>query len=172
MNWLDLVILIILLAHLIPGFQQGFILQLAGLISIVLGFYCGYLYSPILAFEILKRWEINPIIVRAISFVLITLVVSQILILFFSAINKLFNLPVIGLVNKLAGALLGLVKGGIVVLIGITIMQTVSMEVVNQAVSQSGIAQWFIQLSPYFYGKVKEVIGLVLNQYIPPTFTI
>jgi membrane protein required for colicin V production len=165
MNWLDLVIAIILLSSLIPGYQQGVILQMAGLISIILGFYCAYLYSSLLAFEILKRTEFNPLIVRAISFIVIMLFVSQIITLIATGINKLFNLPVIGLANRLAGAAFGLIKGGVLVLIGITVMQHIPVVAVTQAVEQSQLAGWFIQLSPYFYQRVQEVVGIALDQY-------
>lgn len=165
MNWFDLIIIIILLAHLIPGYQQGLIVQLAGLIGIGLGIYCAYLYSPILGFEILKRWDFNPVVIRALSFIAIMLFTSQLIVLIALGINKLFSLPVIGLFNRLAGAILGLIKGGVLVLIGITILQTIPLGLFSQIVKQSELAGLLIRLSPCFYQKIKEVVGIALEQY-------
>lgn len=110
MNYLDIILIIIILLGLFRGFKNGFLLELASLLGLVAGIY-GAIHFSHHAVRILSGrvdWNENVIslVAFAVTFIVILLVVS----LLARVLTQVINLVMLGLVNKLLGALFGFLK--------------------------------------------------------------
>ncbi|MFY0602301.1 MAG: CvpA family protein [Flavobacteriaceae bacterium] len=110
MNIFDIVLAALLIYGFIKGFMKGLFVEVASLIAIVGGVW-GALHFSYFAASLLKQyvdWEENYISLTAfaITFIVIVIAVSSLGKLF----TKLADFAALGLVNKIAGGVFGLLK--------------------------------------------------------------
>src|SRR5690606_5903245 len=110
MNVVDLVLGLILLYGLVRGFFRGFIAELASLLAFIIGIYVAVYFSYIISDFIADKvtWNIQfvHLIGFAITFLIVVLIISIIAKVLTTAANFVF----LGIINKLLGAALGLIK--------------------------------------------------------------
>lgn len=115
MNWLDILILIILILSLIDGFKTGIVLQITGIVALIIGLlFTGTLASevfPYLSSIFSFSHRTMMIITYILSFIIIVLLVF--LIGYF--IDTFFKLPILNSVNRLLGAIFSALKWMIVI---------------------------------------------------------
>jgi len=114
MNTVDIVLGIFLLYGLVRGFFRGFLTELASLVGLVAGIY-GAIHFSYYAGEFLSQhvdWDIEIINLAslAITFLIIIFVVS----LVGKMLTKVADFAALGIVNKLLGAIFGLMKSAFV----------------------------------------------------------
>tara|TARA_B100001287_G_scaffold70393_1_gene58003 strand:+ start:11750 stop:12265 length:516 start_codon:yes stop_codon:yes gene_type:complete len=107
-NWLDIFFLVPILWGLITGFKKGLIAQVLGLASVVLGVWLGTQY-PEYVHPFLKD-KIDLQYLSIASFVLIFLIVVIAGALIIKLLEKLVNLVQLKFLNKIGGAILGVLK--------------------------------------------------------------
>ena len=114
MALIDIILGALLLFGLIRGFMKGFFVEVASLVALIAGVY-GAIHFSNFAAEFLDSsldWDekyIN-IVAFAITFVIIVLVIA----LAGKALTKLANFAALGILNKLAGGLFGVLKIGLI----------------------------------------------------------
>lgn len=110
MNTVDIILAVILLFGLIRGFFRGFFAELASLIAFIAGIYAAVYFSHILSDFLSERvtWNIQfvNLIAFAITFILVVFLIS----LAGKFLTKVANLAMLGILNKLIGAVFGLLK--------------------------------------------------------------
>jgi membrane protein required for colicin V production len=125
LNFIDYIILIILVLFLIQGYRKGIIISLASVAALVLGIYIAVHFSNYLDATLMehlhpsRKWL--PILSFAITFVVVVIVV----ILVAKLTEKLVDVVGMGFFNHLGGAALGLVKAVILISILIFIFNNV-----------------------------------------------
>lgn len=116
---LDFVLLIILFAFAGGGFAMGLINEVGNLVGTVIGAVAATNF-----FEKLASWVGTPFgmtenLIKIISFLLIFLVVNRLVVVIFHLINKVFDvlavIPFLKTINRLAGAVLGVITGGLII---------------------------------------------------------
>jgi len=109
-NGIDIVLGIFLLIGLIQGFRKGLIVELASLAGLVLGVFGAVHFSYIVANWLIDytNWNEQTIqlVAFAITFVGILILVS----LLAKAVTKLIGLIALGMINRLLGAVFGVLK--------------------------------------------------------------
>ena len=111
MNFFDVLIFGFLALFIINGFRKGFIISLASLAALILGIYLAVHFSNFVQDILQKNLHPSQTWLPILSFI-ITFVVVVILVLIVAKIaEKIMDVVGMGFINKLAGALLGLVKG-------------------------------------------------------------
>ena len=114
MNLLDLLILIPIVWGCIRGFSKGLILELTTLIGMILGVMAAFYFWKDLS-ELLSQYlTLGPSALKFISYALIFLIVLLLAWIIGKIITKVADLVMLGLLNKLLGAVFGLLKGVIV----------------------------------------------------------
>ena len=115
MNTVDIILSLVLLYGLVRGFFRGFLAELASLVGIVAGIYGAIHFSHFLGNFLSEHvdWKIQYInlISFAITFVLIVFLIS----LAGKMLTKIAAFAALGIVNKLLGAVFGLVKSAFIV---------------------------------------------------------
>lgn len=105
MNWLDWVLLILLLLAGLKGFQRGFVVELASLVALVLGIWAGVHVSD----RVAALLGIGPD-QRALAFLVTFLLVLIGVHLLAHVLTRLIDLAQLGLPNKLAGVGFGMLR--------------------------------------------------------------
>jgi len=110
MNFLDIIIILLLITGLIRGFLKGFIFEVAVLGAMFLGFYAGFRFAGNIEPWVVKTFSSSPIVTHYVSFFLIFLVVSTGIFFLAKLFEGLVNIAALGLFNKIAGAIFGILK--------------------------------------------------------------
>jgi membrane protein required for colicin V production len=110
MNYIDIVLIILLLAGAVRGFRKGFIFETAILGTLFLGMYAGFHFAYLLQPSLLKIGKINPHTISFISFLIIFLLVAVGIFFLARLFEGLVNIAALGIFNKILGALFGLFK--------------------------------------------------------------
>ena len=131
-TYLNLALIILYLAVVVIGYKNGLILQIVDLVYNILALFIGYFLAPILAshFPIVKLDEVYMALkLNVLMDTLIYMIIVFILLkLLYLIIKPLFGfvskIPLIGFVNDIGGALMGIVNATIVVLLFCMLLNT------------------------------------------------
>jgi len=104
----DLVIVIILIVAIVKGFKNGFVIELAALVGLVLGV-LGAIYFSYLAEEWLsKYWDFKYI--GAVAFLITFLVISIGINLLAKLVTEMIKLAALNFINRLVGGVFSMLK--------------------------------------------------------------
>lgn len=120
MTLLDVCILIVLALGALRGLFKGFVAQAVALISIFLGTWLAFRFSNMLAAELAPRFDAPEAAVQVVSFVIIVVLVIIVLWFVGKLIKGLVKIVLLGWVDRLLGAVFGILSASLVV--GILIM--------------------------------------------------
>lgn len=131
-TYLNLALIILYLAFVVIGYKNGLILQIVDLVYNILALFIGYFLAPILAshFPIVKLDEVYMALkLNVLMDTLIYMIIVFILLkLLYLIIKPMFGfvskIPLIGFVNDIGGALMGIVNATIVVLLFCMLLNT------------------------------------------------
>lgn len=131
-TYLNLALIILYLAFVVIGYKNGLILQIVDLVYNILALFIGYFLAPILAshFPIVKLDEVYMALkLNVLMDTLIYMIIVFILLkLLYLIIKPLFGfvskIPLLGFVNDIGGALMGIVNATIVVLLFCMLLNT------------------------------------------------
>ena len=110
MNWLDILLAVILLIGVVRGFLNGFVYEIANLGAFFLGLYCGFELAEMISPKVSELLEAGPSMVRYVSLFLVFLAIWIGVLLLSKLFEGLINVALMGVFNKIAGAVFGLLK--------------------------------------------------------------
>ncbi len=158
-NIFDILILIIFAVAIYFGARNGIIKQLCGLAGILLGVWAASQFG-----NQVGRWIGYESLPPALCFIIVFLAVVVILLLVASLTRKLVRVAGLGVVDRMGGALLGLVKYALVLSLALNLFVAVnnSLKLVDDAtMKQSRLVEPVRSLSnmlfPYLYD-LKEFV--------------
>ncbi|MDO8578236.1 MAG: CvpA family protein [Dehalococcoidales bacterium] len=161
-NWLDIVILVILVGSAFAGWRTGLIRSLLSLIGLVVGIKLAGLYylslAPRLSFVPDERAA------RIIAFVIVLAIVMLAALVLGWLLTKIVSSLTLGWLNGLGGMVFGLGMGAISV--GALLAIWVRFFGMNQAISDSGLARLLINQLAAFLALLPsefDVIRTFLN---------
>ena len=111
MNWLDFIILTIVALLAINGARKGFIISLASLIALALGIYIAVNFSNYLDSVLIENLNPSRKWLPILSFTITFLVVVIVVMIIAKALEKVVDLVGMGILNHIAGGILGFIKG-------------------------------------------------------------
>jgi len=156
-NSIDIVISIILIYGIIKGFYRGLFLEISSLIGLILGLYCAINFNPIISKYLKEFISIQENYISIISFIITLIIVVILLNLIAKSLTKLANAVALGLVNKIAGALFGLMKYFIICMVFVLVFDKINSTV--------KIVDELTILSSIFYPYIRYI-----NQELFPVF--
>lgn len=115
MSYLDIIFVVLFAWSAYKGFTKGFILQLATLAGLLLGIYGALKFSDYTAGFLSPKLDVNEQTLSIISFALTFIIILLAVILIGKLIEKFNEAIELGLVNKLLGVLLSMVKMGFII---------------------------------------------------------
>lgn len=128
MNYLDIVLAIFLTTGLITGIKNGFFVELASLVSMLLGIYIAIKFSYVTRAYLEAHHSWNPKTVQvaafAITFVAVIIGIS-LLAKFFTG---LANFASLGIFNKLIGGVFGVLRTILIISIALNLLQKINFD--------------------------------------------
>jgi len=129
MGILDIALLVLLILGLVRGFKRGFFVELASLVALIAGVYGAFHFSnyAVTFFEERVNWDENTInIVAFIStFIIIVLVIA----LAGKALTKIADFAMLGLFNKILGALFSGLKVAVILSVVLIVLEKMNANI-------------------------------------------
>lgn len=115
MNYVDIVLAVLLALGIYRGFKKGLIISIFGMLALFVGIYGGVMFADQVA-EVIAAWldepkDWLPFAAFAATFLAIVVVIY----LLGKMITKAMNVTMLGLPNKIGGAIFGLLRMALVI---------------------------------------------------------
>lgn len=110
MNYLDILLLIPIIIGAWRGFKKGFVIELFTLLALLVGIYAGIHFSDYMAEILRENVGITTEYLPAIAFTVTFLLVGAMVYFAGKMIEKGLKIVALGMVNKIAGLIFGVVK--------------------------------------------------------------
>ena len=125
MNWIDFIIIILLVFGLARGFINGFIKELASLLALILGIWGAIKFSAFTAERLYDYFDMTGQYVGIIAF-LITFVIIVIIIHFIGLlVDKFVETISLGVLNSLLGLVFGVFKTALILSVIFTVLNAI-----------------------------------------------
>jgi membrane protein required for colicin V production len=111
MSTLDIILVIFLFYFAYKGFTNGFIISIATLVGLVLGFYAASHFSEFTANWLQHDMGLKSSNIKLIAYIVTFVIVVVLIFLLGRFLTGIVKTVGLGIVNRLAGALLGIAKG-------------------------------------------------------------
>jgi membrane protein required for colicin V production len=111
MSTLDIILAIFLFYFAFKGFTSGFIISIATLAGLVLGFYAASHFSEFTANWLQKDMGLKSGNIKLIAYIVTFVIVVVLIFLLGRFMTGVVKTAGLGIVNRLAGAVLGIAKG-------------------------------------------------------------
>ena len=125
MNWIDIIIIILLVFGLARGFINGFIKELASLLALILGIWGAIKFSSFTAERLYDFFDMTGQYVGIIAF-LITFVLIVIGVHFVGlVVDKFIEKISLGFLNSLLGLIFGVFKSALILSVIFTVLNAI-----------------------------------------------
>ena len=115
MNWVDIVLLVLLVAAVIIGSKKGLVRELMALAVLTASVIVSVNYIDIIATKIYSKVGGSPLVVAILSFVVLLAFVYAIFKLLGLLFYKFANLQKLGKKDQVGGAIVGAIRGWIII---------------------------------------------------------
>lgn len=110
MNWIDLIIVVLLILALVTGFINGFVKEVASLAGLILGIWGAIKFSSFTATKLYDWFDMSGQFVGIIAF-MITFGIIVVIIHFIGILaDKIIDAVALGFLNRILGIFFGLFK--------------------------------------------------------------
>lgn len=125
MNWIDVVIVVILILSVIMGFINGLVKEVASLAALILGIWGAIKFSSFTAEKLYDYFDMTGQYVGIIAF-LITFGIIVVIIHFIGILaDKLVDAVSLGFVNRLLGIAFGLLKSVLIMSVFFVVLNAI-----------------------------------------------
>ncbi len=157
MNIIDLVLLILLAWGLFKGFKNGLVHEVASLAALILGIFGAIHFSDYTSDLLIEHFELSgrylPIISFAITFVVIVIAVHFLA----GVMDKLIKAVALGLVNRISGAIFGILKTAFIISIIIFLLNSINEKaqfLPRDKIENSMFYQPVAELFPFLFQRI------------------
>lgn len=169
MNYLDIIILILLIIFGFGGWKKGIIIEAASLLGLGLGILAAFYCSDFTAEKLVEWMEINPKYLKVLSFIVTFVVVAVVVNLLGKMIANIVKSLNLGFIDKIGGFVFGVAKGVLLCSLLIMLLNVFkSKDIIKDDDRQSSILFPYVEATiPYVYqgfDLVQEVIKNINNQ--------
>lgn len=123
MNYLDIILGIILVIAVFDGIKNGLFVELASLISLILGIYFAIKFSFFARDILLRFTHWNPKTIQIIAFIITFLVVISAISFLGQFLTKIADFAHLGVINKLGGGFFRLLKAIVILSIFLNLFE-------------------------------------------------
>jgi membrane protein required for colicin V production len=126
-NWVDLILFGLLGLFGLRGFFRGFFREFFSLAGLAAGFMVAVAYDQQLAGLVSPYWQVSPLLLKGVSFVIIFFVVYFLLSLAGWLLHRSEKLLFLATLNRTGGVALGLGKGAAVIAVAVFALDSTSL---------------------------------------------
>jgi membrane protein required for colicin V production len=159
MNWLDIILGVLLAFAVFRGFKNGIFIEVASIAALVLGVWIAVKFSGLTEVWISDelKWDSNhlELVAFIITFILVVVLVHIVA----KLADKLFKAIALGLLTRLSGMVVGLIKTAFILSILLVIVEKVEfytidiipVKVKNNSILYSPVKKFAPNILPFFY---------------------
>lgn len=129
MNYIDIVLVILLVLSAIGGFKNGLIVELASLAALILGIWGAIHFSYVTSEFLIENLNFNSEYLPVISFIVTFVVIVILVHIVANVVDKMVETVMLGFVNKLAGLVFGVLKTALILSIVLLIFDKIDENV-------------------------------------------
>jgi membrane protein required for colicin V production len=135
MNFLDILIVCLLVYAAWKGFKKGFIIELFTFLALFIGLYAGIHFSDLISEFLMEKMDLSPSsYLPVISFLIVFLAIGAMIYFGGKALEKVIKVVQLSLVNKLLGIFFSVLK--MIFIVGALLIMAESYDEKNDFVSQ------------------------------------
>ncbi len=128
MNYIDIIILILLILSAIGGFKNGLITELASLAALILGIWGAIQFSYITTDLLIKYFDLKSNHLNIISFGVTFIVIVILVHIVAGVINNMVDKGTLGITNHLGGMVFGLLRSILFLSIALLIFDKINKD--------------------------------------------
>lgn len=166
LNWVDYLILIVLVFYAYGGYASGFVRAFLDLISFIVSFLIGLKFYGFIAGILVNEFSMSAGFSNAIGFLVITFVTEAILSILIRNFLS-FDAPIFKSLNKALGILPGILSGAILasfILIIVVALPTTTP--VKRSVSSSRVGNFLLSNAQGWEKSINNVFGGAISETI------
>ena len=129
MNYIDIVLVILLVFAAISGFRNGLIAEIVSLAALVLGIWGAIEFSYVTSDFLVENLNLKSDHLGIISFVVTFVVIVILVHIVGNVVNKMAEAMMMGFINKLAGLVFGVLKAMLILSIVLMVFDFVDEDV-------------------------------------------
>lgn len=163
MNTLDIILLICFIPAIFQGLKKGFISQIVSIVSIIAGLWASARFADIVGSFIGQYITASEQVMKVIAFAVILIAAFVVLGIVGKILEGIFNLVMLGWVNKLLGVAFALLKCSLIVGLAIIVFNStneslglVQESVLNESALYPPLKKLAYEVFPY----IKDIITL------------
>jgi membrane protein required for colicin V production len=146
-NGVDIVLLVVLVITTLAGFRQGFIMEIAGILGAVAALGVARLEYVDLR-TILEQFATKSPWLTIVAYMLVFLVVWGAIVIVARKIRQLVRLMMLGWLDRLGGAVIGLVQGALLIALLLYFAHRVPSTEIRRLANHSALAPIFLSVMP------------------------
>ena len=170
LNALDIFLLLIFSFFIVSGYSRGFVAQLVDLAGFFIALYLAYTVGGHFALYLMEVFEFVPeaffpensllgyFLINLAGFLLVYFLVRFAFLVLGKVLKVATNLPVIGTLNGLGGALVGALKGLLLLIILVSIGSFIPNEFFQDLIGNSVLSALAFSYIPVMVDFIKEII--------------
>jgi len=159
MNWIDAVIVVILILSLVTGFTNGLVKEVASLAALILGIWGAIRFSAFTAEKLYDYFDMTGRYVGIIAF-LITFGIIVVIIHFIGILaDKVVTAASLGFVNRILGIVFGLLKSVLIMSVFFVILNAIDARkpfLPKEKIEQSRFYNPISDIAPAFFPIIGE----------------
>ncbi|AZQ43065.1 CvpA family protein [Nonlabens ponticola] len=157
MNWLDIVLLILLLIGFWRGFLNGFFVELTSLIALVAAIYGSIYFSNYAGDWLMSNTDWSESTITIASFIITFVVIILVITYVGKLITKLVKTAQLNFLNKIAGGAFGLVKLAFIASVILMFVNTAAGEfdIIDPETKESSMVYEYVEpVAPYLLPRI------------------
>lgn len=163
MNYIDIIIILLLVGFGIGGWRKGIITEVATLLGLGFGLYGAFHFSDFTAAKLMQWIEINPKYLNVISFLVTFIVLAVLVNLLGRLVAKLVKSINLGFIDRIGGFVVGIAKGLLICSLLVMLLNTLQLKgIVKDKAKQESVLYPYVEMAvPYVYqgfDMVKEAV--------------
>lgn len=159
MNWIDFVIIVLLVFGLARGFIDGFIKELASLLALILGLWGAIKFSAFTAEKLYDYFDMTGKYIGIISFLITFLVIVVIIHFLGIVVDKFVDTLSLGFLNRLLGIVFGTFKTALILSVILVVLNAVDAKrpfLPKEAIQHSKFYNPIADLAPALFPIIGE----------------
>lgn len=166
MNWIDFVILLLVLLFAIEGLRRGFFAQIFNIFGFVFSLISALTLYPLLASQLIKYFDIPKIAANPVGFLIVWLITETI---FFGLISRIFQTTIQKLSTNKVNKLLGFIPASInaFLFLSFVLLLTVSLPIradIKQDIFDAKIGSYLVDKVTRLEKPLNSVFGPITKQ--------
>lgn len=162
MNLLDVILGLLLVYGLYKGWKNGFFVEIASLAAIIIGLYGAIQFSYLTGNYLSQNMDWDENYIKLVAFIITFLAIVILVNMAAKILTKIANFAMLGLVNKLAGGVFGVLKTAVILGTLLYFFESASSSfnlIENKTVTESILYKPVRDIGALVFGNVIEVFN-------------